>query len=200
MHPSKFGDTYDIAKLSILGWILEDGQEWLTHPMYFPPQKEVRDETLPCWYADFLGVQLVSGEITQRRQLLRAVAEDPGHLFLDPDTGLKLGKARIRTHVSSDELIDIVHSDNHKDHLVLVYDQSMDRNAGPRRQQIKEKLRHLRAAEPAVHGAAYVSHTAFIWVSPDPKIVCDATRRVLQASHLPECCFVDDECGHIPHA
>ena len=200
MHPSKFGDTYDIAKMSILGWLLEDGEEWLTHPMYFPPQNEVRDETFPGRYADFLEARLVNGDIARRPQLTHAVAEDPGHLFLDPDTGLRLGRARNRDAVSSDELIEIAHSRNRQQNLVLVYDQSIDRNAGPPRQQIREKLRHLHAANPVVHGAAYVSHIAFIWVSTDPEIVSAATRKLVLASRLPERCFVDDGCAHIPHA
>ena len=195
MHPSKFGDTYDIVKLSLLGWLLPD-ERWLTHPMYFPPRREVRDNTFPRRYADFLGARLVHGNIAQRRQLTRAVAEDPGHLFLDPDTGLRLGNARNRDAVSSAELIEIAHSPNRQQNLVLVYDQSIDRNAGPRRQQIRRKLRCLHEAN--IHGTAYVSHTAFIWVSKDPEIVSAATRRLVLASHLPECCLVDDGCPHIP--
>ena len=77
MHPSKFGDTYEMAKLCMLHWLAPD-EEWLIHPMYFPAQGEERDESFPCRYADFLGVCLVRGNIEQRAQLVDVVAENPG--------------------------------------------------------------------------------------------------------------------------
>lgn len=195
MHPSKFGDTYDIAKLRILTWLVP-GEKWLIHPMYFPPGKEDRDETFPCRYADFLGLCLVSGNIVQRRHLVNAVVDDPGNLFLDPDTGLRLGDNKLREYVSVSELIEIASA--RKRDLVLVYNQRINfdvRKAGTRRHQVKEKLDHLHDAN--VHAVAYVSHVAFIWASIDPNVVKDATRRIQKESRLPSCCFVDDGCGHM---
>ncbi len=200
MHPSKVGDTYDIAKLCMLGWLIPE-EEWLVHPMYFPAQDEKRDETFPCWYADFLGLRLVSGDIRQRRNLVNTVAENPGHLFLDPDTGLRLrlDPANQRQFVSADEFIEIVHSPARDRKLALVYDQSINfdtRKAGSRRDQVREKLRCLHSAD--IHAVAYVSHTAFIWASKDPTVVNTATTRLLSESRLPPCCFVDDGCAHVP--
>ena len=194
MHPSKFGDTYDIAKLSMLPWLALD-EGWFYHPMYFPGRGEVYDGVFPGQYADFLGVRLVGGNIGNRRALVNSVAGNPGYLFLDPDTGLRLTNVRSRKHVTLNEFIEIAHGPARE--LVLVFDQSIDRNGGTRREQIKRKLCCLHEAQPRVHGAAYVSHIAFIWVSTDPRTVSEATCRFLQASGLPQCCLVDDGCGHI---
>ena len=208
MNPGKVGDTHDIAKLSMLRW-LAPGEKWLIHPMYFPTRSEERDEAFPCRYADSLQVQLVRGDIWQRQQLIDSVAEDQGHLFLDPDTGLRLDYSRTREHVTVRELIEVANSPARKRKLTLVYDHTIDRNPkqidcdeeekGPPGQQIIKKLRRLHEAE--VHAAAYIAHNqriAFVWASADPGIVSGATRRIQPASRLPDCCFVDDGCGHIP--
>ena len=199
MHPSKYGDTYEMAKLCVLSWLVAEN-EWLIHPMYFPPNSEEPDETFPCRYADFLGLRLVGGNISQRQNLVNVVAANPGHLFLDPDTGLQLGKARRRQFVSVDELIEIAHAPARERKLVLVYDQSVNFDqgkAGTRRQQIRGKLRRLHDAK--VHAVAYVSHIAFIWASTDPEVVNAATSRLLVASRLPSCCFVVDGYPHVQH-
>ena len=205
MHPSKFGDTYDMAKMCMLRWLAPD-EEWFIHPMYFPPGNQVRDDAFPGRYADFLELQLVRGNIAQRQDLVNAVANDPGHLFLDPDTGLRpdngiqLDRAEWRKFVSEDELIEIACSTDREQKLVLVYDQSIDRRYRQvcvPRQQIRMKLRRLHDA--GVHAVAYVSHIAFIWASSDPGVVNAATRRLLCASGLPIFRFVDDGCAHIQH-
>ena len=199
MHPIHYGDTYEMAKLCVLRWLVDD-EEWLIHPMYFPPNREEPDQTFPCRYADFLGVRLVGGNIHRRLDLVDAVAKDPGHLFLDPDTGLQLGNARSRKFVNVNELTEIACSAARKCKLVLVYDQSINFDsgkAGTRIQQVRRKLCHLHDAN--VHAAAYVSHVAFIWASTDPGIVSDATDRLACVSRLPSCRFVDDGCGHVPH-
>ena len=199
MHPSKYGDTYEMAKLCMLDW-LSFGEEWLIHPMYFPPRNEERDETFPCWYAEFLRVRLVTGNIQQRADLQNVVAANPGHLFLDPDTGLRLDGARRRQFVSIDEFINIARSPARDHKLVLVYDQSINFDhgrAGSRRQQVRRKLCRLHVAK--VHAVAYVSHVAFLWASTDRGVVDAATHRFLVASRLPQCRLVDDGCGHIPN-
>ncbi len=200
MHPSKFGDTYEMAKLCMLGWLAPD-EEWLIHPMYFPAKSEAPDETFPCWYADFLGVRLVRGNIKQRPKLVDAVAANPGRLFLDPDTGLRLNKAKLRQFVNVEEFIAIAHSPARERKLVLVYDQSINFNhgeAGTPRQQVRRKL--CRVHDANVHAVAYVSHIAFIWASTEPEIVSAATRRFLLGSRLPLWRLVDDGCAHIPQA
>ena len=200
MHPSKFGDTYEMAKLCMLHWLAPD-EEWLFHPMYFPPINEEWDETFACRYADFLGVRLAHGNIKERSELVDAVAENPGHLFLDPDTGLRLDNAKAPQHVNVNEFIAMAHSPTREHKLVLVYDQSIDRRyniKGTPNQQLGDKLRRLHEAD--VHAAAYVSHIAFIWASTDPEIVSAAARRLVSASHLPDFRLVDDGCAHIPNS
>ena len=215
MEPIKFGDTFDIAKRSVLGW-LDPEWNWLMHPMYFPARN--RDEAFPGQFADSLGVRLVQGDIEQRPQLVEVVATNPGHLFLDPDKGLRLDNwrwdpveglqldnlrrdlAESRPFVNIDEFIEIARSPARERKLVLVYDQSINRDyrkAGTPRQQLMRKLWRLRGV--GIHAVAYVSHIAFIWASTNPEIVCAATRQLLLASHLPDCCFVDDGCAHVPH-
>ena len=208
MHPSKVGDVHDIAKPNILNW-LAPGKKWLIHPMYFPPTRETRDEDFPCRYADNLQVRLVGGDITQRQHLVKAVAHDPGYLFLDPDTGLRLDKTRSPQHVTLCELIKIANSDVSTRNLVLVYDHTIDRNFkrkypdGERKglpgEQVGKKLRTLHKA--GVHAAAYIAHNqriAFLWASTYPDAVSDATREIMLRSRLPDCCFIDDGCGHMP--
>ena len=199
MNPSKAGDTHDIAKLSLMNWLDPDKKKWLIHPMYFPPS----DPAFPCRYADALRVRLVSGDVRRRQRLVEAVAQDCGHLFLDPDTGLQLKNAKQWKYVSVHELIEIAKSPARKGYLTLVYDHSISRyykKDGTPGQQIREKLRHLHKA--GVHAAAYIAHNqriSFVWASTDANILSDATCRIVTASCLPDCCFVDDGCSHIPH-
>ena len=178
--------------MCILDWLVPS-KKWLIHPMYFTKSNEKRDETFPCRYADFLGVRL-----------LNAVADNAGHLFLDPDTGLRLDtglplhRAMWRKYVNAEEFIEIAHDAEQK--LVLVYDRSINfdhQKDGNRRQQVRRKLCHLRKAK--ARAVAYVSHISFIWASTDPKVVCAATQQLLLKSGLPDCCFVDEGCGHLPH-
>ena len=127
MHPKHHGDTYEMAKLCILRWLVAD-EQWLIHPMYFPANGEEPDQAFPRRYADFLGVCLVRGDMHRRRDLVDAVAGDPGHLFLDPDTGLKLGNAKGPKHLNVNELVKIASSPSRTRKLVLVYDQSINFN------------------------------------------------------------------------
>ena len=197
MHPSKYGDTYEMAKICMLRW-LERFEPWGIHPMYFPKRGEPRDEAFPCNYADFLGITCVGGDIRTPDRLAEAVHNWQGTLFLDPDTGLWRDKGTDRTHVGMPDLITIAQANNRKNRLTLVYDQSIDRNDPnhrSRRDQIRAKLTTLKDA--GIHSAAYVSHIAFIWLSCNPDVVTQATRNVLRESRLPTCCFVDDPCGHL---
>ena len=197
MHPSKFGDTYEMAKICMVDWLNVPGP-WGIHPMYFPEPDQPRNEAFPCNYADFLGITCVGGDIEPPEHLVEAVENWQGALFLDPDTRLWGDGETDRTHVGMPDLIDIALADNRKDRLTLVYDQSINHNYekfGEPREQIRAKLTTLEAA--GIHSAAYVSHIAFIWLSNNPDVVTQATRNVLDRSRLPGCCFVDDGCGHM---
>ena len=97
---------------------------------------------------------------------------------------------------------------------MLVYDVSFDNNPsqpdpdgelkGPAGQQLRKKLNRIREAEgERVHAASYIAHNqgvAFVWASTDCELLSNATRRLMTASRLPDCCFLDDGCGHVtPH-
>ena len=106
MHPKFAGDPHDIVKLSIMEW-LDPDDRWLIHPMYFPLRGEIRDHEFPGRIAHLLRANLVTGDIWHRPQLVDAAAADPGHLFLDPDTGVLLDNAVARrkvTHLHVDPL------------------------------------------------------------------------------------------------
>ena len=197
MHPAKYGDTYDMAKICMLRW-LERPEPWGIHPMYFPKRGEPRDEAFPCNYADFLGIACVGGDIRTPGILVEAVDDWQGALFLDPDTGLYPHGPTDEDHIGMADLIAIAQAPNRKDRLTLVYDQSIDRryeHVGDPREQVRAKLTTLEDA--GIHSAAYVSHIAFIWLSDNPEVATQATRNILQESKLPTCCFVDDGCGHL---
>ena len=46
MHPSKFGDTYEMAKICMLRW-LEGFEPWGIHPMYFPEPDDTEKRGIP---------------------------------------------------------------------------------------------------------------------------------------------------------
>ena len=223
MHPKFAGDPHDIAKLSIMDW-LDPNARWLIHPMYFPLRGEILDDEFPGRIAQSLRANLVTGDIWQRPKLVNAVAVGTGHLFLDPDTGVLLDNAVARrkdTHlhvaplnayVRVCEVVAAARYPLRAERLVLVYDVSFDNNPkrpdpdgelkGQAGQQLRKKLNRIREAEgERVHAAAYIAHNqgvAFIWASTDCELVSNATRRLMTASRLPDCCFVDDGCGHVP--
>ena len=89
MHPSKFGDTYEMAKICMLRW-LEGFEPWGIHPMYFPEPDEQRNEAFPRNYADFLGITCVDGEIgtpgqlgPSRPELAGRPVPRPGHWAME---------------------------------------------------------------------------------------------------------------------
>ena len=223
MHPKFAGDPHDIAKPRIMNWLDPDAK-WFIHPMYFPLQGEIRNDEFPARVAHSLRANLVTGDIRQRPQLVNAAAGDPGHLFLDPDTGVLLNNAVARrkdTHphvaplnayVRVREIVAAARCPARAGQLVMVYDASFDNNPnqldpdgeanGPAGQQLRKKLHRIHGAEgEPVYAAAYIAHNqgiAFMWASTDCELVSESTRRLMAASRLPHCCFVDDGCGHVP--
>ena len=195
MHPSKFGDTYEMAKLCMLRWLWPRQEDWTIHPMYFPELGEERIDGFPLDYARFLGINCVDGNIWAPAGLADVVAGWRGHLFLDPDTGLwEQGDAK---HVGFGDLIAITQAETREHRLTLVYDQSLNYNHeayGTPHEQVRMKLTRLREAN--LYAAAYVSHIAFLWVSTDASLVREASGTLLQASRLPMSRFVDDGCAH----
>ena len=209
MNLKFFGDSYDIVKQSLLRW-LEPCGAWKAHPMFTPPVDPRRADE----FARFLGVPLVSKEVLSQRYsrdvFLSHAKSCSAHLFLDPDTGLRMppGSATKR-HVTGQELVCI--AKKRPDKLTLVFDQSfsrssprheqpneklpeacpdgmdaaLDKGRSLRRQQLKRKLSWL--AEPGrdVHGVAYESHACFVLVSASKYVLDDAVGTLLRESRLP---------------
>ena len=190
MHPSKFGDSYDIVKRSILEWLSCCG-EWSVHPMLFT---KPFCESFAKRFSEFLGVALVENQpldkLTCRASLLEVAKSATSHLFLDPDTGLRLPPSPpTPKHLRAEDLVKIAKA--REDKLTLVFDQSIHRvkNAEPRVKQLKKKLLWLR--EKKVHGVAYCSHANFVLVSTDEEVLNKAKRTLMDASKLPNCRLVE---------
>ena len=152
MHPSKFGDSYDIVKQSFLRWLKPCGT-WVAHPMFTVGVTARQEKD----FSNFLGVSLVTTDTVplkpQRDTFFETARACQDHLFLDPDTGLRLPKSRVtRKHLMAGELLCIAKA--RPDRLTLVYDQSIDRRSSPE-EQLEGKLLWL--AAKGVYGLAYLS-------------------------------------------
>lgn len=180
------GDSYDIVKQSLLRWLQPCGK-WKAHPMF--TDKVSANEAKR--FSRLLGVSLVSREKldsrTVRQEYFATARNCKCHLFLDPDTGLYIGKRHCSkaTHLSLSELVDIAR--NRQNLLTLVFDQSFSRRQ-KRRQQLQGKLGAL--AKRGLYGIAYHSHACFILVGRDAKLVKRARKVLLQKSRLPPRRFI----------
>jgi len=195
MEPSKFGDSYDMAKRQIMEWLAPG--DWTAHPMWYNNRNQEPEWAHPFLflerYAAALNVHIVDGESRYRAQFLAAARACNEHLLLDPDKGLsRANNPNSVEHVTIRELIQIVTSPNRQEKITLVYDQSYQ--TGPDlRARIVAKLQSLHDAE--VHTVAYIAHkggrsVVFIWASSSPDVITDATQRMQGASHFPDWRFV----------
>ncbi len=153
MKLEKFGDSYDVVKQSLLRWLAPCGP-WRAHPMF----TEMVDPSEAAAFARFLGVPLLSAPIldraTDREVYFAEAAACPDHLFLDPNTGLRIpgaSRADASDFVNGTDLVRIAR--NRPEKLTLIFDQSVDRKQ-PGREQIKAKLCWL--AERHVYGVTYL--------------------------------------------
>ena len=135
-------------------------------------------------YETFLGVQIVSptplSASTDRAQHLAAMAKHR-HIFLDPDTGIKLKpskRADSAKYIFAPELVSLCQENPER--LLLVFDQSVPR--GAERKAMERKLAHFRDA--GIHGFAYLSHACFVVLSAS-KSTCSTAKANLLASGLP---------------
>ena len=186
MHPSKFGDSYDIVKRTLLEWLSSCGT-WTAHPMQFtsPPDREFEKQ-----YCQFLGVDLLKtatpNDLTDRKALVDAASSASDHLFLDPDKGLQTRSKPIsKEHITVEELARIAKTPARSDKLILVYDQSFLRvlTDEERRCRTREKLASLRKKD--VHAIAYHSHANFVLASADKQVLMKA-RQLLEDELPPE--------------
>ena len=175
-----FGDSYDIVKQSLLRWLCSCG-EWQAHPMF---RKSV-DPRRADEFERFLGVDLVSKEAISRRRdrdsFIDQAKKCQSHLFLDPDTGLRLkSDGATLKHVTTRELAEIAQARRNK--LTLVFDQSIDRRRKVRA-QLEDKLACLK--QQGIHGVAYESHACFVLVSQSKDVLDNAVTTLRKKSGLP---------------
>jgi hypothetical protein len=178
---SYFGDSYDIVKLSLMGWLRLFG-DWSVHPML----TEVASREEIKAYERFLDAVVISSEVlttSTNRELYFTCSTRYGNLFLDPDTGLRLRitkGSRAPEYLFANELVQLISS--RPQSLTLVFDKSLPR--GGERGALDLKLKYLR--DHGIHCFAYVSHACFIVGGNEKEIINDAIAHVITESRLPE--------------
>ena len=196
MNPKFFGDSYDFVKRCIIVG-LAPANEWAIHPMYLDYRAQPFDPTFARRYADFLGIHLLQGDVYARGLVRNVASAWPHHVFLDPDTGLRIPIARPpggwNKYVGMDEFARVAGALRLRQHqLTMIYDQSYARaNPETRNRQVEAKLNILRDCY-GLHAVAYVSHVVFIWASLDERVVVRATQRLLEHLAIPPTRLVYD--------
>lgn len=178
-----FGDSYDVVKKSFLSWIADLGP-WCAHPMFMHDVTEKAAEQ----FSRFLGVPLISRERLHTgsdRLAYLGVCSHSRHVFLDPDTGLRLGSGKAPQYLFSDELVRLAEA--RPRFLTLTFDQSLSREKDAAL-QVRSKLEHL--MKRGIFGFAYVSHAAFIAVGKDYSLVRRTHEMIVRQSGLPASRFV----------
>jgi hypothetical protein len=176
-----FGDSYDIVKQSLLRWLRNFG-EWSVHPMF----TEIVSQNNVDAFEMLLEAKIVSTEVLRLdtdRSAYFACTASCGHLFLDPNTGLRMRTTRgadAPQYVFAAELQRLVKE--RPDSLTVVFDQSVGR--GSERTHLEAKLQQLR--EQGVFGFAYASHACFVVTGRDRALIDRARARVIAESRLPE--------------
>jgi len=188
MKPSYLGDSYDIVKQSLLRWLGIMGT-WATHPMFTEPVSPQQADD----FAHLIGTRLLSmdqlTDDTNRSTYLAPASECDEHVFLDPDTGIRLkptlGK-KSPFYIFGPELIEIVQARSNR--LVMVFDQSLAR--GSERQQLQKKLQAF--STQGIHSVAYVSHACFVVLGSDNSLIESALRLIYDESRLPHSRFLKE--------
>jgi hypothetical protein len=189
MRRAFLGDSYDIVKQSLLRWLNTMGP-WATHPMF---TGKITDDKVDE-YERLIGTPLLSKKVltngTDRNAYLSPARECPSHVFLDPDTGIRIAPLRGKkalAFIFAEELLEII--SYHEDRLVLVFDQSLDR--GSEETKLKEKLTHFRAR--GIYSMAYLSHACFVLFCKNEDLIEQAFDTLLSESRLPRDRFVTDK-------
>jgi hypothetical protein len=192
MNPKHFGDSYDLVKQSLLRWLTSLGA-WQAHPMLtesFSP-KEAQH------FAGLLGVPLLSAEVltreTDRETYFAPARACSVHVFLDPDTGVRVKKTRgrkARAYIFLDELVGIAGRDDRL--LTVVFDQCLAR--GRECEGLETKLGALLSG--GIHGFAYRSHASFLVLGRDRLLVRRARQLLEEDAHLPAARFVEARRPH----
>ncbi|HST60642.1 MAG TPA: hypothetical protein VLK84_18220 [Longimicrobium sp.] len=173
------GDSYDIVKRFLLQSLGAFGC-WSAHPMF-------TEAVSPADVAAFermIGVPVVSDEVLERRTdrgRYFASASGAGHLFLDPNTGLRMGRGgkNAPSYLFGEDLLRLVRA--RPGSLTMVFDQSLGRGAA--KEDLERKLAALE--EEGVAAFAYHSHACFVIATGDAALANEA-RGLLQDAGLPE--------------
>lgn len=186
MKPRYLGDSYDIVKKSLLRWLGAYGK-WAVHPMF--TERVSSDEAAA--FSRLLGVPLLSCDVleteTDRDAYFAGARTCADHLFLDPDTGLRLTISRAKnapSYLFGPEIISIVR--DRPTLLTLVFDQSLAR--GREREQLAEKLTYL--DKHGISSFAYFSHACFILMGTREEFLKKALEIIQGESGLPTNRFV----------
>ncbi len=186
MRMKYLGDSYDIVKQSLLLWLQVFGK-WSAHPMF---TENVSDDDINA-FGRLLDVEVVSREVltvNTDRSAYFSVANSSKHLFLDPDTGLRMcptRNGRAPKYLFARELVYL--AAQRPKWLTLVFDQSVRR--GSERLDMEKKIRVLCQSE--LYGFAYISHACFLVVGKDQALVKRARSKIIKASRLPESRFLE---------
>jgi hypothetical protein len=181
MRASYLGDSYDIVKQSLLRWLRNFGP-WSVHPMF----TETVSGTDISALESLLDAHVVSMEVLTLdtdRSAYFSCASSCGHLFLDPNTGLRMRSTRgVRApeYLFAPELQQL--AEQRPNSLTVVFDQSVSR--GSERVHLDIKLRKLHHF--GLYGFAYASHACFVVVGRDRSLVERARAQVIAESKLPE--------------
>ncbi len=186
MNLGFLGDSYDIVKQSLLRWLGSMGT-WATHPMFTESVTLQQAEA----FSRLLGTRLLSTKTltttSDRADYLAPARACRDHVFLDPDTGIRLdpiGGKNAAFYVFGTELVAIASA--RPEALTLVFDQSLAR--GGEREQLEGKLSALGAH--GLHGVAYVSHACFVLLGKNGSLVNKAFGVLAKESRLPESRFL----------
>ncbi len=177
-----FGDSYDIVKLSLLHWLRSFGK-WSVHPMF--TEEDLSLAQIKA-YESLLGARVISHEVLRPdsdRVAYFKGASSCGHLFLDPDTGLRMRGTRGKRgcqYLFTGDLLRL--TEQRPRFLTIIFDQSVRR--GFEEDDLRAKLQNL--CRLGVLGFAYVSHACFIVVGRDRTLIERARARVIIKSRLPE--------------
>ena len=169
MHLKYFGDSYDIVKRFLLATLGDSGR-WSVQPMFV----EKVDSEDAKRFATFIGARLcgkTSVATVAGRTEAMASSKTAEHLFLDPDTGVKLvpmPKTPSSAHLYGAEVIDLV---NARPAFL-----SRPPAAAQHETEVVWRGRD--------HGFAYESHASFLFLSRDQDLL-QRSRSALLGAGVP---------------
>jgi hypothetical protein len=171
-----FGDSYDVVKRFLLK-TLSPVASWVAFPMFTHPVTRADVEA----FESFLGVRVVASgpfdKDTDRAKHFVTLSEHH-HVFLDPDTGIKLRPTRAKNaanYIFAPEIESLCQSDIER--LLLVFDQSVGR--GSERMHVTKKLSYF--TEKGISAFAYMSHACFMVLSASPTRCKEAKEKILSS-------------------